>query len=318
MTPRSEIAIIIVSYNTRELLLECLASVIESVGDTSVEIVVVDNDSKDGSADVVRQSYPQISVIANRVNRGFGAACNQAIRATRSPFILLLNSDARLTQQSLRVLFETMELDESCGASGCRLTNDEGREMINTRNFLTPFNQAFELTGITKYIRSRHLSRTCSPKVKSPLADCAVDWIDGACLMLRRAALDDAGLFDEQFFMYSEDEDLCLRLRKRRWTVCYSAAAVAFHKGGGSSAENPEELLRHFYKSQMLFLYKHHSQFSVHLYQAAMLTVLSIKRLLRWVAADRSGSRDISRRLEALCQAYSSFRSVVRSEQTRN
>lgn len=302
MIPCPEITIVVVSYNTKSLLLECLASIIESTSKTAVEIIVVDNDSKDGSPDATHEAYPQVQIITNTVNVGFGAACNQAIKATSSPFILLLNSDARLTPESLRILHQSITSNESCGAVGCRLVNDEGSEMINTRNFLTPFNQAFELTGMTKYLSSRHLSRTYRPRPEVRHLDCSVDWIDGACLMLRREALDEVGLFDEQFFMYSEDEDLCLRLKKHGWSICYSIDAVAFHKGGASGTKNRQGLLRHFYLSQMLFLYKHRGRASVRMYKAAMHAVIFLKRSLRG-----KRRRDMDDRLAALRQAYSSL-----------
>lgn len=309
MIPLPEIAVVIVSYNTRELLLECLASVIESARQIPAEIITVDNDSKDGSAEAVRELYPDVKIIANRVNLGFGAACNQAIKASRAPFILLLNSDARVTTESLRILYNSVALNEGCGASGCRLVDDKGCKTVNTRNFLTPFNQALELTGITKYIGSRHLSRTYHPGAASKPADCSVDWIDGACLMLKREALDQIGLFDEQFFMYSEDEDLCMRLRKRGWSICYSDEATAVHYGGRSSVKNRCELLRQFYFSQMLFLYKHRSQVSVLLFAVAMIMVLAIKRAFRMIAANDGERENMAERFKAFREAYQSFSS---------
>lgn len=309
MIPHPEIAIVVVSYNTKSLLLECLASIIESAQKTAVEIIVVDNNSKDGSAEAVRESYPQLQIITNPVNVGFGAACNQAIKASRSPFILLLNSDARLTPESLNILYESIAFDERCGAAGCRLIDDGGSEMVNTRNFLTSFNQALELTGMTKYFSSPHLSRTHRPDSRIDHPDCSVDWIDGACMMLRRAALDEVGLFDEQFFMYSEDEDLCLRLRKHGWSICYVARATAFHQGGASSTNDRRELLRHFYLSQMLFLDKHRGHVSVRLYAAAMSAVIWLKRLL---ASKRKP--DMSDRLTALRAAYASVLSQIQDK----
>jgi len=309
MISRPEIAVVIVSYNTRELLLECLASVIDSASEIIPEVVIVDNDSRDGSVDAVRESYPSVKIIANRVNAGFGAACNQAIRATSSPLILLLNSDARVTSESLRVLYQSVTFNKSCGASGCRQINDRGNKTVNTRNFLTPFNQALELTGITKYIGSRRLSRTYNPGLDASLLDCSVDWIDGSCLMLKREALDDVGLFDEQFFMYSEDEDLCMRLRNRGWSVCYSEAATAIHYGGRSSTKERNKLLRQFYLSQMLFLNKHRGQVSVLLYAAAMMTVITLKRAFRVFAPNKERRTDLADRFAALREACLSFSS---------
>jgi GT2 family glycosyltransferase len=279
-----QVAIVVVSYNTRDLLLECLASLVESTQGRSAHLVIVDNSSEDGSYEAIREAYPDATAIRNSTNLGFGAACNQGFKATDAPFILLLNSDARLTAQAFHALCYCLEQNERCGAAGCKLIDAAGAEVINTRNFLTPLNQAFELTGIEVGLSS--LQRTRRPKLDRNLVDCSVDWIDGACLMLRRAALDEAGFFDERFFMYSEDEDLCFRLRKRGWLVCFCGAGTAVHHGAASSRLYKIDMLRHFYLSQMLFLLKHHGPFSAFLFAVAIRTVLVLKRLLL-----RDGSR---------------------------
>jgi GT2 family glycosyltransferase len=304
-----KVAVVVVNYNTRELLLECIASVVDGTEGASTEIVVVDNASSDGSYDAVRDAYPQVIAIHNSVNLGFGAACNQGIRSTSSPFILLLNSDARLTREAFDVLLGCLEREGRCAAAGCRLTNAAGDEAINTRNFLTPLNQAFEMAGFK--INTRALSRSYRPVLDRDSADCSVDWIDGACLILRRAALDEIGLFDERFFMYSEDEDLCLRLKKKGWLVCFCRAATAVHHGAASSERNSIAMLRQFYLSQMLFLSKHRGRLSAFLYTSSMKAVLIIKQLLL-----RDGRRreTIGEHLAALRQAWASDARTIRTK----
>lgn len=293
-----QVAIVVVSYNTRELLLECLASAVESTRGRSAQLVVVDNSSEDGSYETVREAYPHATAIRNSTNLGFGAACNQGFKATDAPFILLLNSDARLTAQALHALCDCLEQNERCGVAGCKLIDAAGAEVINTRNFLTPLNQAFELTGIEVGLGS--LQRTRRPNVGRNLADCSVDWIDGACLMLRRAALDEAGFFDERFFMYSEDEDLCFRLRKRGWLVCFCGAGTAVHHGAASTQLRKIDMLRHFYLSQMVFLSKHRGPISAFVFKVAMRTVLVLKRLLLRDGSRREAARE---HLQALREA---------------
>lgn len=278
MKPSPQVAVVVVSYNTRDDLINCLASVIESTRSPDTEIVVVDNASTDGSLETVGKTYPQVVTIANPTNVGFGVACNQAIRATVAPFILLLNSDAAITPQSFQVLRNALSENAQCGAAGCRIINSAGTETANTRNFLTPFNQAAEQSGFMSWTSWKYLRRTHLPKLDRNEQDCTVDWIDGACLMVRRAALDEVGLFDEEFFMYSEDEDLCFRLRQHGWTICYSASATARHQGAASTSQNSFEMLRQFYLSQMLFLSKHRR--SVLLYATAMKTILFLKSMV--------------------------------------
>jgi GT2 family glycosyltransferase len=244
----------------------------------SVQLVVVDNASQDGSYEAVREVYPQAVAIRNATNLGFGAACNQAIASTTARFILLLNSDARLTAKALETLCECMQQNERCGAAGPRIIDSKGAEAANTRNFLTAVNQAFEVAGIGFGLSL--FRRTRRPEPNGGRPDCSVDWIDGACLMLRRAALDEVGLFDERFFMYSEDEDLCFRLRDRGWLVCHCGDGTVVHYGGASSRLNKIEMLYHFYRSQMLFLSKHRGNSSASFFVLAMKVVLGLKRLL--------------------------------------
>ena len=304
-----QVDVVVVSYNTKELLLECLASVVDGAEGASTEIVVVDNGSADGSYNAVRDAYPQASAIHNSANLGFGAACNQGIRLTNSPFILLLNSDARLTREAFDVMLDCLEREARCAAAGCKMINAAGDEAINTRNFLTPFNQAFEIAGFK--LNARALSRSYRPFLDCDSADCSIDWIDGACLMLRRAALDEVGLFDERFFMYSEDEDLCLRLKKKRWLVCFCGAATAVHHGAASSEHNRIAMLRQFYLSQMLFLSKHRSRLSAFLYATSMKAVLILRQLL---LRDGRRRQEAGEHLAALRQACASEARTIRTK----
>lgn len=301
MQPRPDVAVIIVSYNTRDLTLCSIASVIESARDANVEIIVADNASEDESVEAIKTAHSDVSVIANQMNVGFGAACNQAITSTRAPLILLFNSDARLTVEAFSALCDVMRANARCGAAGCSLLDDDGRKSVRARNFLTPLNQAAEYAGIARAIKWRYFTRAHRPKLDERMVDCSVDWIDGACLLVRREALDEAGLFDERFFMYSEDEDLCFRLRQKGWKVCYSQRGAGFHRGAASSSQNRFDMLRQFYLSQMLFLFKHRGRISVSIFNYAMKSVFTMKRLLK-----KSRRKELTEHLAALHQAYSS------------
>lgn len=289
------IAVAVVSHNTRQLLMECIASVVESTRDMDARIVLVDNASQDGSVDAVTRTWPHVLVIANDVNLGFGRACNQAIEATTCPFILLLNGDTRVSPDAIQAMQNCMNRLSRCGAAGCEIVDVKGNRVVNTRNFLNPFNQSLELLGLGRTGFPGRLRRTYIPRTDASGCECRVDWIDGACLMLRREALDTIGLFDERFFMYSEDEDLCFRLKKAGWSICFSANGSVVHHGGASSARYRSEMLRQFYLSQMLFLAKHQGQRALRQYAAAMKLVLRAKILARTRAAPEAIER-----LEAL------------------
>jgi GT2 family glycosyltransferase len=298
-----KVAVVVVSHETKELLLECLASVFDSTGTDQIETVVVDNASSDGSYEAVCNAFRQVRAIRNEENRGFGAACNQAISSTVAPLVLLVNSDARLTPEGFTELLDCMQTNSRCGAAGCSVLNTDGEKSVNARNFLTAFNQVLEQAGVSARMNSRRLRRTHIPTYDENLLDCTVDWIDGACLMLRRSALDETGLFDERFFMYSEDEDLCFRLKHLGWSVCHSARGYVIHHGGASAARNKLEMFRHFYLSQMLFLLKHRGRASVIAFGAATRVVLLFKRFSAALRSNEQRRTELTERLTALRRA---------------
>lgn len=270
-------SVIVVSYNTRELLLDCVASAVESAAEIPVEVLVVDNGSSDGSAEAVQTAFPAVRLIINEVNLGFGAACNQGIRSTTAPQVLLLNSDARLNGEALARMMDCMASRPECGAAGCSLVDGGGRPSVSARHFLNPFNQALELLAPVGALSGRFFSRTARPRFDADRVDCSTDWLEASCLLLRRAALDETGLFDDRFFMYSEDEDLCYRLREKGWSICLVGAAECVHLGGGSSEPDREALLLHFYRSQIDFLLKHRGKVPALMFEAAMTASLMMK-----------------------------------------
>lgn len=285
------VAIIIISYNTKELLLDCIESARLSA--PSAEIVVVDNASSDGSSESVHNNFPFVTLIQNEKNLGFGAACNQGIRASQADFVLLLNSDAVLTPEAFAALVECFSDRPRAGAAGCRVIDSQGSESATAMNFLTPWNQNLELLGI-KFGRFGR-TRVFLPEASE--IDCSVDWLEGSCLMLRRAALDQVGLFDEQFFMYSEDEDLCRRLKSSGWAVCYTPVGSVTHVHGASSAGDQLGNLVHFYASQMKLLRKHRGAISSSLFRILTRFVLLIKLIK---SSNRATRPDLRLRLKAL------------------
>jgi GT2 family glycosyltransferase len=266
------------------------------------EAVVVDNASHDGSPDMVRGCYPDVLLITNPANRGFASACNQGIRSTSAPFVLLLNSDASLSESCLDALLSCFSVEERCGAAGCSLFDANGCERPSTWRFLTPFNQALESLGLTRLAPER-LARSYKPRTGADGIDCSVDWIEASCLMVRRAAADQAGLLDERFFMYSEDEDLCWRLHGSGWLICYSNRGHAVHHGGASAQLNPLQNLCHFYRSQYLFLLKHGGRASARFYLVATEAALLVKRGWHQLRGNNNRLRDAQLRWKAIREA---------------
>jgi GT2 family glycosyltransferase len=296
------VAVVVVSFNTKQLLLECLESIRSEGSPAAIETVVVDNASSDGTSERVRELYPEVRLIPNSSNLGFAGACNQGIRSTGAPFVLLLNSDARLGGSTLESLVSCLESNPRCAAAGCSLVDASGRERPNTWRFLTPFNQALELAGLTRLVPAG-FRRSYRPKPNPAEMDCSVDWIEASCLMLRRAALDEVGLFDERFFMYSEDEDLCWRLRRSGWVICNSRRGRVVHHGGASARQDAFQSLRHFYRSQYLLLLKQRGIVSARAYLAANRTALLLKRAWHLWLGNRNRVDEVRLRQKAIIES---------------
>jgi GT2 family glycosyltransferase len=216
--------------------------------------------------------------------------------------LLLLNSDAQLSGSSLEALVSCISSNDKCAAAGCLLVDTNGCPRPNTWRFLTPLNQALESIGLQPLIPSR-LARSCQPQPDAGGIDCSVDWIEASCVMLRRDAAEQAGLFDERFFMYSEDEDLCWRLRRSGWLICHTSRGNAIHHGGASALHDPLRNLCRFYRSQYLLLLKHRGPVSARLYLLANETALLLKRIWHWASGNRESLAAIKLRSTAISQA---------------
>jgi len=222
-----DLSVIIVSYNVANFLIECLTSIYGAAPRISFEVLVVDNASGDGSAQMVRAEFPQVTLLANESNYGFARANNQALRISKSRYYLLLNPDTLLNPGSLGKMVEFMDHHPDAGASGCRLVWPEGAIQPSCRTFPS-------LLAI--FLRGARLHKLYNkPVARYLMADWdhssvrEVDWVLGACLLLRREALEDVGLLDEGFFLYYEDIDLCYRLKARGWKVYYNPQIQVVH-----------------------------------------------------------------------------------------
>lgn len=226
-----DLSIVIVNWNTCRLLRECLRSLAACAGFSGWQCIVVDNASTDGSAEMVAREFPQVELIGNDSNAGFGAANNQGIRAAAGRYILFLNSDTVVPDHALTELVRFMQEHPQAGACGPRLARPDGHA------------QSFAFGGdpTPGYLLRRGLSRRL---FKKPLHDWetkepqTVDWVSGASLLIRNEALQRAGGFDEDFFMYFEDNDLCLRLRRAGFQIWYDPQVTITHLGGASLAQS--------------------------------------------------------------------------------
>jgi N-acetylglucosaminyl-diphospho-decaprenol L-rhamnosyltransferase len=241
----TDLSVSIVNTNSRELLLACL----ETLRETTAEIVVLDNASEDGSADAVRERFPDVRVLAQEFRAGFGANHNTVIRATEGRYVYVLNEDTTADDWGFARIVEYLDAHPRVAALGPRLTYPDGRLQDSAWRFPTPLVSTLGLLTVGKLGVKQ--SRGDAPH--------AVDWVMGAALVLRRDALDEVGLFDDEFFLYSEEVDLQFRLRQAGWDVHYFPSATVVHHESQFSADIPERRINEMWRSRHRYWRKHHS-----------------------------------------------------------
>ncbi|MDR2805562.1 MAG: glycosyltransferase family 2 protein [Dysgonamonadaceae bacterium] len=261
-----KLTISIVNYNAGDYLLRCLASVEQVSSETPLRTIVVDNDSRDDSIERAREKYRDVTFILNKENVGFGKAHNQALKQLDTPYVLFLNPDAELVEGALKYLIDYMDAHSEAGASSCKIEKADGSiDWASHRGFPTPwasFKYYFLNDDSLYHLTNRDMAQTHE-----------VDCIVGAFFLTRKAVLDTVGFFDEAYFMYAEDIDLCLRIKQAGWKVMYIPEVKILHHKGISSglraetrnetAALPETRRRAqdaFYESMILFYKKHYEK----------------------------------------------------------
>jgi GT2 family glycosyltransferase/glycosyltransferase involved in cell wall biosynthesis len=291
------VAVIVASWNTRNLLAECLASVAECSGTIDLETVVVDNGSSDGSPAMVRERFPDVRLIVNRQNLGFARANNQAVAATSTPYILMLNSDARLAPAALRHLLDRIAAAPRAGIVGAQLRFPDGSFQFSHARFPSLAREALILSGLGRLVYGPWY-----PSVP-PHADSAprvVEWVSGACMLARRAAFDAVRGFDENYFFYGEEMDLCYRLRAAGWEVWYEPAAEIFHHGAASSSRMHAVVEERLYRGRLQFFRNHYGAAATRALAAELCLFtppkIALHAVLRGLSGGRVGRQVISPR----------------------
>jgi len=232
-----DVSIIIVSFNTRDLLRQCLNSVIEEASSLRSEIIVVENASTDGSAEMVEREFAEVQLIRSEVNLGFGNANNVALEQASGRYFVLLNSDAFLAPGALALALRHMDAHPDCALGGALLVSRDGTWQPSARTFHSVLGDAIVLTGLSgKFPKSRLFGRFDRTWADANLAT-TVDWVPGAFSIIRPDALRKVGRFDPAFFLYYEEVDLCLRLKRAGYKVWYWPDVVVTHIGGESSRQ---------------------------------------------------------------------------------
>jgi len=252
------LTVAIVNYNSRELMISCLQSIVQAGIQLKHEIIVVDNNSCDGSVDTVRTLFPFVCLLESKHNLGFGHAVNLAFSHTISKYLLVLNPDIEVSQDSVDKLVEYMELHQRIGLCAPRLINPDKTLQYSCRRYYTWKAIILRRTILGSFFPDHPALRNHLMMDWDHSTACEVDWVLGAAFMLRREAIPDGRVMDEQFFLYFEDVDLCLRLHNAGWKVMYYPEAVMVHHHRRSSARGGwnRAKFEHF-KSWVKFSWKH-------------------------------------------------------------
>ena len=284
-------SIIIVTYNSDSYMNACLAPLVDI---PDVEVIVVDNDSKDRTATTWKGKFPLVTFIALPDNIGFGRACNIGVKASSGSFVFLLNPDAIASPQAVKALVGFLEKHSQTGIVGARLIDPLGQPLqsMGDRPSLLRLVLDKPITWLAKRVGPRGLLRMLigrlSTKFRLPSKPEPVPWVSGAALCCRRSTWDDLRGFDEKFFLYYEDVDLCLRSTQAGWEVWHVPEAVVSHQSGASFAGNQDFQKHVYFTNQQYFFQKHCGYFSV-FFLSIFQKVYSRLKLYRHLASDRIG-----------------------------
>lgn len=261
-----KLSIVIVSWNVREDLAKCLKSIEETLLPGETEVIVIDNSSSDGTAASVRKSFPDVNLIANKQNRGFAAANNQGIKISQGQYILLLNPDTIVQENSLATLVKFMDENKDVGICGPKLLNKDGTIQPSARSFPTFRGALYRHTAFrfVRLFRGEYKKWLMKDFNHTTLKD--VDQVMGAALMVRRSAMEEAGAMDESFFMYYEEVDLCYRIKQTGQRVVFVPESVITHSGGKSAEQIPVEKRIMMLASLLKFFRKNRGKFPTMLF----------------------------------------------------
>ena len=295
----TDISIIIVNYNTRELLRDCLESVYLSASGLSFEILVVDNASTDQSVAMVREAFPQVRVIENTTNRGFGAANNQAMRAMTGKYALLLNSDTVVSRAAIGELMAFMEDCPEAGMACGQLLNRDGSKQNSIASFPTLLSLITNTT-LLEYLFPRKYPSKRYYHSEAIEVDSGV----GACLIVRKAAIDAVGMFDERYFFFFEETDWARQMKQAGWKIYFVPSARIFHLQGSSiGGKFPSRV--EFYRSRYQYLRKWDGPVRV----AVSVTIIVVRLLMNWILSFAScvATLGLSKALRSKVVLYSNL-----------
>jgi len=265
------LSVILVYHDDRRHLGACLEAVRRIPPDLPTEAILVDNASTDGGIEEAAAAFPAVRIVRNESNPGFGAANNRAVGESSGEFLLFLNTDTVLQSGAVSLLLDALRADDGAAAAGPLLYPGEGKAQVSFGNRVDFFGQLVQKLFLNPFYKKAVLRH---PRTRR------TGWLSAACLLCRRAAFAEAGGFDERFFLYFEDIDLCLRMRKAGGRLLYVPAARVFHAGGASTGVRPSASRLAYRRSQLLFYKKHASRGSLRLLRGYLRIVFGTQKIL--------------------------------------
>ncbi len=272
-----DVSVIIVNWNTKDLLLECLRSLEMQTGNFRKEVIVVDNGSTDGSPGSVRATFPDVKVIENNANLGFAKANNIGIAESCGRYVCLVNSDIKIIGSCIQRLINYMDENLDIGICGPKILNPDLSTQDSCRKFPSMWNNLSPSLGLDKIFRDVPFFSGEHMFYFKHDTKLYVDYLAGCFLMVRRKALDEVGLLDERFFIYQEEVDLCKRFREQGWKVSFNPEAAAIHNHGASSSKEPVRFALAREKAVLQYWGKYYGLFGVF----AIWSILFLNHALR-------------------------------------
>jgi len=277
-----DLSIITVNYNVKEFLQNLIHSIHKAAGSLSYEIIIVDNASSDGSVDFISDKFPEVKLISNNENLGFGKANNQGLKIAEGKFILLINPDAIVSEDTFTKMISFFETHPSVGLAGCKILNPDGTlQLACRRSFPGPWTSFCKVTGLSSLFPNSGLFARYNLTYKDENESYEVDAISGSFMMMRKEVYENTGGFDEDYFMYGEDLDLCYRIQQAGYQVYYVHETQIIHYKGESTRRSSLDETKFFYDAMHLFVKKHLS--SSLLVQFILRTAIGIRKILSFL-----------------------------------
>lgn len=302
-----DLSVVILSWNVRDLLRQCLQSVVcdlrlntdhdsepQVPHRLTTEVIVVDNASSDGSAEMVRTEFPLARLISNKTNRGYTGGNNDGIAAASGRYVMILNPDAQVMGDALETMVAYADAHPDIGVLGPQLLGSDGNAQLSRRRFPTLMTALFESTWLQP-LAPRGVLRHYYVLDRADDDTQEVDWLVGACLLVRREAIQQVGGLDEGFFMYSEELDWCRRIRQAGWKVVYLPEALVIHHMGKSSDQIEAQRHIYFQTSKVRYFRKHHGVLAASVVRIALLMLYAWQLMLEAVKGALGHKRELRR-----------------------